>query len=151
MQRIVRYQGAIVHEDRLLLIKHQSHADGRGYWVIPGGGYEDTDPTEEACVAREMREETNLEVEVLRLLLEEPAEQDSIYQRKKTYLCRILSGQAAPGYEPEVEASSEYAITEVAWFDLHQSQTWDPLMVADAITHPQVLKIQAALGYTSAQ
>jgi 8-oxo-dGTP pyrophosphatase MutT (NUDIX family) len=105
MQRIVRYQGAIIHNHQLLLIKHQEHNAGRGYWVIPGGGRENTDPTEESAVAREMREETNLEVEVMRLLLEVPAEPFSIYQRKKTYLCRILSGQAAPGYEPETEAA----------------------------------------------
>lgn len=147
MQRIIRYQGAIIHEDQLLLIKHREHNDGRSYWVIPGGGREDTDASEEGAVAREMREETCLEVEVIRLILEVAAEPDSIYQRKKTYLCHVLSGQAAPGYEPEVEAANDYGITEVAWFDLRAPHTWDPLMVADPITHPQVLGIQAALGY----
>ncbi len=79
MQRRIRYQGAIVREDHILLIKHRHHADGRDYWLIPGGGIEDGE-TEEQCVQREMREETNLEVVVERLVLEQTAwPDDQIY------------------------------------------------------------------------
>src|SRR6185369_10431159 len=69
MARIVRYQGAIVQDHQLLLIQHREHASGRGYWVIPGGGQEGAE-SEEACVRREMLEETGLEVAVERLLFE---------------------------------------------------------------------------------
>lgn len=39
MNRISRYQGAIVHEYHLLLIRHQGHT-GRSYWLFPGGSIE---------------------------------------------------------------------------------------------------------------
>ena len=66
----VRYQGAVIRDDHILLIRHQEHATGRAYWVIPGGGRESHE-TKEACVQRETREETNLDVSVKRLLLDE--------------------------------------------------------------------------------
>jgi 8-oxo-dGTP pyrophosphatase MutT (NUDIX family) len=148
MLRDIRYQGAIVRNHHLLLIRHQDHAaDGRTYWLLPGGGRE-TDETEEACVAREMSEETGLDVTVERLLLDETTEATArVYQRRRTYLCRADRGEAQPGYEPEPEVSAMYGIVEVRWFDLRDAAGWDPLMTADAITYPQVRRIQAALGY----
>lgn len=148
MLRDIRYQGAIVRDHQLLLIRHQDHgAGGRTYWLLPGGGREG-DETEEACVAREMSEETGLTVTVERLLLDEPTvNPGAVYQRRRTYLCAAEHGEAQPGYEPELEASEVYGIVEVRWFDLRAADAWDPLMVADPITHPQVRRIQAALGY----
>ena len=69
--REIRYQGAIVQNDRILLIKHMPLRGGSPYWLIPGGGIEDGE-TEIECVRREMKEETNLVVEVIRLVLDEP-------------------------------------------------------------------------------
>ena len=54
--------------EEILLIKHQEHKNGRAYWLLPGGGIEDSE-TEVQCAEREVREETNLEVKVACLLL----------------------------------------------------------------------------------
>ena len=148
MARTIRCQGAIVHDHQLLLIQHREHASGLAYWVIPGGGQED-DETEEACVVREMREETGLEAAVERLLLDVPDGRGA-YQRRRTYLCRVLGGAAAPDYEPELEAAEEYGIVAVHWFDLRDPAGWEPLMVTDAITWPQMSRVLAALGYAPA-
>ena len=67
--RQTRYQGAIIQDDKMLLIRHMEHESGRSYWVIPGGGRE-VGETEMACVRRELWEETNLTVHVERLLVE---------------------------------------------------------------------------------
>ncbi len=147
MAHKIRYQGAIIHDDHILLIKHVEHSTGRGYWVIPGGGIE-AGETEEACVEREMGEETCLRVEVHSLLLDEPDFPGGTYQRRKTYLCSVLAGKASPGYEPEEEAANKYAITEVCWFDLRDVTKWDALLLNDAITFPIVQQVQQALGYT---
>jgi 8-oxo-dGTP diphosphatase len=138
----IRYQGAIIRRDRLLLIKHSEHKSGRSYWVIPGGGRE-AGETEEECVQREMMEETGLAVMVERPLLDEIVNLD----RHKTYLCRADAGDPQPGYEPELEASEHYAITEVRWFDLSSPASWDALVMTDPFTYPLLQKIQAALGY----
>ena len=54
MTRITRYQGAIIQDHHILLIKQSEPASGRSYWLIPGGGIE-PDETEEVCVQREMQ------------------------------------------------------------------------------------------------
>lgn len=144
--RTTRYQGAIVQDHHILLIKHRQHDGSREYWVIPGGGREQGE-TEEQCVQREMKEETHLDVRVERLLLDEPAHPDSVYKRRKTYLCVPIAGEARPGHEPELDAAQTYSIAEVAWFDLHDQTSWDPLTVRDPYTYPQLLNIRAALSY----
>jgi ADP-ribose pyrophosphatase YjhB (NUDIX family) len=146
MPRITRYQGAIVRDHHVLLIKHTEHLNGHSYWLIPGGGIEPGE-TEEQCVRREMQEETCLSVHVERLLLDEPNTHGGIYQRRKTYLCHVLDGEARPGFEPEEDASAVYGITEVAWFDLRHPARWNELITSDPITFPLMQRLQAALGY----
>lgn len=148
MGRITRYQGAIIRDDHILLIKHREHASGRDYWVIPGGGRE-VGETEEECVKREMKEETHLDVMVKQLLLDVPGPANSAYERYKTYLCKPLRGEASPGYEPEFEAGERYAITEVEWFDLRDETTWDEKIKTNPFTYPSLQKIQETLGYNS--
>ena len=148
MQRFARYQGAIVRDDHILLIQHAHHEDERSYWLIPGGGIEPGE-SEQACVAREMLEETNLRVRVERLLLDELAEPGGVYQRRKTYLCAVEAGEASPGYEPEPDAAAAYGITAVAWFDLRSPAVWPDEVLADPITRPLLQRVRAALGYTA--
>ncbi|MBI3960935.1 MAG: NUDIX hydrolase [Chloroflexi bacterium] len=146
MNRIIRYQGAIVQDEQILLIRHRHHSTGESYWLFPGGGIEDGE-TEEECVQREMREETNLHVAVERLLLDEPTQPGAVYKRRRTFLCSVVSGTAAPGYEPEEDAAAAYGIVEVAWFDLRDENSWPPLAKGNSITYPQLLGVQQTLGY----
>ena len=141
-----RYQGAIIKDNQILLIKHTEHKSGRSFWVIPGGGREPGE-TEMACVAREMWEETNLEVEVERLLVESVIPNDHWNKKRKTYLCHIISGEASPGYEPEEDAAANYAITEVAWFDLRSEESWDSPIFDNHIAYPILQEIRQALDY----
>ena len=146
MNRVIRYQGAIYQDDHILLITHRHHDTGLSYWVVPGGGRED-DETEEECVRREMKEETQLDVRIERLLIHEPAHPDGIYKFRKTYLCAPVGGEAAPGYEPEPDASAAYAIAEVRWFDLREPASWDPDLRADLVTYLQMQNFRKLLGY----
>ena len=52
-----------ISDHYILLIQHRHYAIGHSYWLLPGGGLEG-DETPEACVQREIREETHLHVEV---------------------------------------------------------------------------------------
>ena len=103
--------------------------------------------TEIECVRREMREETNLEVQVERLILEEDfIEADGVTRKiYKTYLCCPLNGNAVPGYEPEPWVSAQYEIAAVGWFDLYDESTWNPLILNDRITAPLLRRIRAKL------
>ncbi|MBU0492450.1 MAG: NUDIX hydrolase [Chloroflexi bacterium] len=130
---------------RILLICHREHDSGRTYWLIPGGGREPGE-TEEQCVQREMREETNLDVVVERLLLDERTIPGArVYQRQKTYLCQAIDGEARPGIEPEPEAAANYGITAVRWVDIDDEAAWGALILDDPITGPLLRRIRAAL------
>lgn len=145
MQRTIRYQAAIVQDDQLL-IQQRHYADGRSYWLLPGGGIE-ADETAETCLQREVREETNVSVTVLRQLLDDPAPPGDTYQRLWTYLCHVVEGEPQPGYEPEPEAAAEYAIVAVGWFDLRDPASWDKAVRSNPITAPLLQRLRAALGY----
>ena len=92
--RDIRYGGAIIRDHHILLIRHRENESGRSYWILPGGGIEPGE-TEEDCVRREIKEETNLNVRVVSLLLDELSHPESVYRSFKTYLC-----------EPEPEAAA---------------------------------------------
>jgi 8-oxo-dGTP pyrophosphatase MutT (NUDIX family) len=145
--RLTRYQGAIVQNHHILLIKHLEHKTGRTYWIFPGGGIEPGE-SEEECVIREMKEETNLIVTVTKLLFDQPAPAgDKTYQRIRTYLCKPLNNDAKPGYEPEPEASRIYGIVETRWFDLRSEKKWDTEVVNDPLTYLPLQRLREELGY----
>lgn len=146
MLHYTRCQGAIIRDHQILLITHQERDTGRSYWVIPGGGLESGE-TPEQCTRREMQEETGLEVQVIRLLFAEDEARGSMQWHKLTYLCKILSGDPSPGYEPEPESNARYVISAVGWFDLRDPQTWEPLVKNNPYTYPLLQRIRTTLGY----
>ena len=149
MSRSTRYQGAIIRDHHILLLKQVEHASGRSYWQIPGGGIESGE-TEEQCVQREMLEETGLSVRVDSLLLDEPSTPGAIYQRWRTYRCTILAGEARPGSEPEAAYADAYSFTDIGWFDLRHPTSWDAQVDAGSFVYAFLQRVQAALGYTVA-
>jgi 8-oxo-dGTP pyrophosphatase MutT (NUDIX family) len=146
LARHTRYQGAIIADHHILLIQHKEHSSGRTYWVFPGGGIE-LGESEEECVIREMKEETNLDVAIVGLLLDEPGHPDGVYKWNKTYLCWSVYGEASPGFEPEPLAASHYAITEVRWFDLRDEAVLEKEIGQDPITFSHLMRLREKLGY----
>jgi 8-oxo-dGTP pyrophosphatase MutT (NUDIX family) len=149
VQRSIRYQAAVIRDDHILMLKQIEHTTGRSYWLLPGGRIEPGE-TEEGCVQREVLEETGLHVQVQRLLLDEPNIVHTIYQRRKTFLCSVLDGEARPGYEPEAEYATAYSFTEVGWFDLRYPEAWPEQIVHAPMTYALLQQIQVALGYAVA-
>ena len=148
MTRHTRYQGLIIRDHKVLLITHRQHSTGRSYWVIPGGGREGSE-TDQECVIREMKEETNLDVKIESLVFDEPAHPDGVYKWRKSFICTPVSGEPSPGYEPEPEAAANYAITAVCWFDLRHESDWGDDLRQDPYTYPQLVKLRETLGYSS--
>ncbi len=139
-------QAAIVQDHCILLLRVDLPDEDQTFWVIPGGGQEPGE-ADEACVRREVLEETYLRVEVERVLFEEPAPPDDLYQSLRTYLCRVVDGEARPGIEPEVDDADHTTIAEVRWFNLRDPQSWDPLVNGDPITYPLLRRLRTVLGY----
>jgi 8-oxo-dGTP diphosphatase len=65
MNKRIRAVGIVLVGDSLLVMYRRN--EGREYFVLPGGGVEEGETTEEAVV-RELREETSIEVTPKRLL-----------------------------------------------------------------------------------
>jgi ADP-ribose pyrophosphatase YjhB (NUDIX family) len=146
VSRHTRYQGLIIQDNQILLIKHSQRATGLSYWVIPGGGLDGSE-TEEECVIREMKEETNLDVKIEQLAFDEPSPVGGVYKWRKSYICIPVSGEASPGYEPEPEAAAHYSISEVRWFDLRNASDWEEELKDDPFTYPQLIALRSFLGY----
>jgi 8-oxo-dGTP pyrophosphatase MutT (NUDIX family) len=143
--RDVRYQAAVMDGQRLLLLRCAPREE-EPFWMLPGGGREAGESAEE-CVAREIREEACIEVDVGALLYEVPADPpDGTYTRWRTYLCRVTGGEAAPGGG---EGWAE--ITAVRWLPLDDPAAWEPELRADPFLHPQLLRIRDALVHPAPQ
>ena len=80
----------------------------------------------------------------MRPLFEVPDHPGGIYDRLRTYLCHITSGEARPGVEPEVDTPEHTTIREVGWFDLRAPTTWNALVRGDPITMPLLRQLRAA-------
>jgi 8-oxo-dGTP pyrophosphatase MutT (NUDIX family) len=135
--RDIRYQAAIIRDDCILLLQC-AFRDGITAWILPGGGREEGED-ELACVAREVREETGLTVQVEGLLSDVPTQPpDGTYSRLRTYHCTVLSGEAAPGGGEGPNAE----LTDVWWLPLDQA-TWPDAIVSDAFLYPQLVRLSA--------
>ncbi len=145
-RRDCRYQAAVVdQEDRVLLIRVRDPFSGRTFWLVPGGGQEGPE-AEEECVCREVREETGLEVEVVRLLWQESVVGDPMYLRVKTYLCRAVGGILSAGSEPEFDQEEHHIIEEASWFPLRHPDLWGPEIAEDPITFEFLRRLSDALA-----
>lgn len=138
--RDTRLQAAIVRDDRLLLV--QCTVPGEPpFWVLPGGGREAGESDAEA-VAREVREELGVTVEVGAVLDDVPADPpDGTYTRWRTFACRLVDGEpVACGNDGGAE------LTAVRWLPLADIGEWDADLRGDPFLCPQLERIRAALG-----
>lgn len=88
--------GVIFNDQHEILLFHHTYRGKRYPWGLPGGWL---DPREDpaVCIVREIREETGLEVRVLRPLMIENA----VLVRHLTaiYLCEFVRGEFRPSAE----------------------------------------------------
>lgn len=61
----VRVAGILIEDNKILLIEHIKN--DKKYWLVPGGGVDWGESTAEA-ITREYKEETNLDIEVVKFL-----------------------------------------------------------------------------------
>lgn len=134
--REVRYQAAVIADDRLLLLQCRPHAGGE-FWLLPGGGIEEGE-SEVECIAREVREEAGMDVTVGALLYDMPADPpDGTYMRWRTYRC-------TPGFwTPTLGTETWAQITAFRWLPLSRLDAWGASVCENAYLFPQLLRIRA--------
>ena len=133
--------GVVIENGRALLIRRGSEPL-RGQWSIPGGTLEIGESLQ-AGVARELQEETGVEVRVLELIevfdriFPADSNEGNLSQRPKyhyvivDYLCERISGEARPASDvtdvalvPEEELG-KYQLTETAMRVLRKAFAMD--------------------------
>ncbi|HLZ22048.1 MAG TPA: NUDIX domain-containing protein [Ktedonobacterales bacterium] len=93
---------AVIERGGTYLLAHRSDID---WWNLVGGGLEYGETVEEG-LAREVREEVGVAIEIIRLIgiYSKPRKRELVL----TFLCRMTPESPAPGTSEEV--------SEVAWF-----------------------------------
>ena len=129
----------MLRDDNAILLVRCVFRDGRDWWMLPGGGREDE--TEEACIIREVREETGLDVRVERLIHDRPADPpDGMYVRWRTYLCRVTRGDAIAGGGEGPNAT----LVEVRWIPLFDECAWPAELRGHDILSTQLHAVRAS-------
>jgi 8-oxo-dGTP diphosphatase len=115
--------GAIVLDGNRVLLVKRAHEPLKGQWSVPGGVVEIGELLEHA-VAREVREETSLEisvgpvVEVLERIRRDPDERVEFHYVLVDYLCTPTGGVLTPGSDAEaarwiaIEDLDRYGVAE---------------------------------------
>lgn len=138
--RDTRLQAAIVRNGWLLLLRCTLPGEPP-FWTLPGGGREAGESDAQA-VAREVREELGVAVEVGAVLDDVPADPpDGTYTRWRTFACRLVNGEPAA-----CGADGGAQLTAVRWLPLADPGDWDAALRSDPFLRPQLDRIRAALG-----
>ena len=91
-------------ENRILMVKHD-HPE-RTVWMVPGGGIEEGESSAQAA-AREVLEETGLEVEISGLIWHV----EEVSQRGQRFVnffrARVTGGELKLGHDPELSDSDQ--------------------------------------------
>ena len=141
MARIVRCQAVVLKDDKILVLKQYNYKRQEEYWMLPGGNLEDGE-TEEEGVKRELKEETNLEVEVKGVIFDEPSNGKDEYERYITFLCAPIPGSVE---SVGSETVSFRKILELVWVSLSDEKQWNDYMLKEQF-YPSMKRIKDYLG-----
>lgn len=122
MNKRISSRAIIIENGKLLtMFRRKIKSDGsiKEYYVIPGGGLEENETLEENVI-RELKEEFNVDIEVIRFLDKEEYD-DTI---ANYFLCKIINGKPKLGGE-ELERMSESNYYEVRFVDLNELDSID--------------------------
>ena len=120
--------GAVIEDKagRILLVKHIPERGGfwQGKWICPGGGLEPGETIEEG-IKREIREETQLEIDLMTPLppfdrIVRSKDKVSLHVIYIDYRARVTGGRLKPGSDVGEAIWIEKERIPQIWEELHQ-------------------------------
>ncbi|MBI9014699.1 MAG: NUDIX hydrolase [Clostridiales bacterium] len=138
--RRVRCQGVVIKENRILVLRQYNSRTKEEYWLLPGGGKE-VDETLEEGVIRELKEETNLDINVLDLMEDDFEPGVDGYKTYKTFICEPLN---IKDIRAGKENSGVTFILELVWVDINNEKDWNQYLLKDQF-YPSMKTIQKTL------
>lgn len=129
----VRACGLVVQNGRLLLVKINSPTRTEPFWMPPGGGVSFREEAGQAA-AREVKEETGLEVAADETVFVSEYISGQWHAIELYFRCRLISGEAKLGHDPEITAERQM-LEDIGWFT--------PLEMQQMPVFPQFVKEQA--------
>ncbi|WP_426350655.1 NUDIX domain-containing protein [Alloiococcus sp. CFN-8] len=140
MGRVVRCQAVVLKDDKILVLRQYNYKRQKEYWLLPGGGLEENETTEQ-CILRELREETGLKVEIKEILFDEPGNGFDPYQRYVTFLCTPLKDSVGAAGN---ETVSYRKILELKWISATDEKQWNKYILTEQF-YPSMKKIKDRL------
>lgn len=122
MNKRVSSRAIIIEDNKLLtMFRRKIKNDGsvKEYYVIPGGGLEEGETLEENVI-RELKEEFNVDIEIIKFLGTEEYD-DTI---ANFFLCKIVNGTPKLGGE-ELERMTPQNYYEIKYIDLKEIDCYD--------------------------
>jgi len=120
--------GAVIldDDDKILLVKHKKERGGywQGKWICPGGALELGEEIKEG-IKREVREETNLEIELVRPLIPfdrivKTNEETSLHVIYIDYVAKLLGGELNAASDVGEALWVEKTNIPQIWSELHE-------------------------------
>ncbi len=122
MEKRVSSRAIIIEDNKLLtMFRRKIKKDGsiKEYYVIPGGGLEEGETLEENVI-RELKEEFNVDIEIIKFLGTEEYD-DTI---ANYFLCKIVKGTPKLSGE-ELERMNPENYYEIKYIDLKEIDCYD--------------------------
>jgi ADP-ribose pyrophosphatase YjhB (NUDIX family) len=107
----IRVSVIVIEEGTILLVRHEK--GGKTYWVLPGGGVDFGETLQQAAV-RELKEETNLDIEVDKLVFVD----DFIPEDRHRHVLDVYFTATVVG--GELKLGSDSIMREVRYFPIEE-------------------------------
>ena len=102
----VRACGICIHNEQVLLVRHDMYGSGEPFWSPPGGGIQFGETARQA-VLREFEEETGFRVQVGRLLFVNEHIQAPLHAVELFFEITAFEGGMISGSDPEMSAEGQ--------------------------------------------
>jgi 8-oxo-dGTP diphosphatase len=96
-----RICGICIHQEKLLLVRHQSTLNNKSFWAPPGGGLAYGEKIKD-CLLREFKEETGITIHINRFLFLNEFLAPPLHALEYFFEVSMAAGEILTGTDPEL-------------------------------------------------